>query len=186
MDYLLASVRDSYARVVYTHKIHEKEREVQSALSTFSKWVNVVLGAVTLSGLIAALTQTFPWALWVGVAVGILNVGYMLTQLSFDPPRRAGLHRAAAKQLLGVRDGYLTLIADIMGGYLDAEEARERRDHLDALAEEAYRLAPDTGKVALGMALRGLKVKKDLTFSTDEIDAFLPQSFRSSRDAPTA
>lgn len=186
MDYLLSEIRDSFGRVVYTHKIHEKEREIQSGLSTFSKWVNILLGAVTLGGLLAALTETFPWALWVGVVVGILNVGYMLAQLSFDPQRRAGLHRAAAKQLLSVRDGYQTLIADVMAGVLDEETARRRRDELDIVAQEAYRLAPDTGRLAYRWAMRGLKVKQDKTLSNEEVDAFLPEGLRAGSVSPNA
>lgn len=178
MEFLYSVVRESYARVVYTHKIHEKEREIQSALSTFSKWVNVVLGAVTLGGLVAALTETFPWAIWLGVGVGVLNVGYMLVQLSFDPQRVAALHRDTAKDLLFVRDGYQTLIADMMSKFVDAATARDKRDELDAMALDAYRMAPDTSQLALWLATRSLKVKKDMTFSTEEIDAFLPKALR--------
>lgn len=182
MDALIANIRESFGRVVYSHKIHEKERERQSALSALSKWVNITLGAVTLGGLVAALTQAASWALWLSVGVGTLNVGYMLAQLSFDPLRRAGLHRAAAKQLLGVRNSYQALIADLEGGFLTADEAREKRDELEVLADDAYRLAPDTSRWAYRRAKRSLKVEEDMTFSTSEIDAFLPEGLRSGNE----
>jgi hypothetical protein len=182
LDALLANIRESFGRAVYSHKIHEKERELQSRLSTVSKWLNVALGAVTLGGLVVALTQAVPWALWLSTVVGTVNVGYMLAQLTFDPLGKAALHRAAAKQLLGVRNGYQTLIADLEGGFLTADEARVKRDELEVLAQEAYRLAPDTSNWAYKQAQRSLKVGEDMTFSTAEIDAFLPEQLRRGSD----
>lgn len=183
MDALTADIREKYGRVVYAHKTHEKERERQSRLSVISKWINIGLGAITLGGLVAALTNTATWGLLLSVVVGTLNVGYMLAQLSFDPLRRAFLHRAAAKQLLAVRDGYQTLIADLEGGFVKPNDARDKRDELDLLAQEAYRLAPDTSNSAYKQARKGLKENEELTFSEAEIDALLPAAFKRSDES---
>lgn len=186
MEPLLASIRESYGRVVYTHKTHEKERERQSRIANLSKWTNVVLGAITLGGVIAALGTSTAWVLFLSIAMATLNVGYALVQLSFDPRGQAGLHRAAAKQLLIVRNHFQALIADIKSGCLSDDQARNRRDELDAISAEAYRLAPDTSRRAYARAQRSLKFAEDMTFSVAEIDALLPHGLRETSEPPTA
>lgn len=175
---LQEQVREVFGRMVYTHKIHEKERERLSRLAVISKWVNIVVSAATLGGVVTALGAGSVGFLVASVCLATLNVGHAFVQLSFDPLRDAGLHRAAAKQLLVVRNGYESLVIDMMSGAVTDDEARARRAELEAQAQDAYRLAPDSSGRAYASAQKALKLKEDLTFSSDEIDAFLPEGVR--------
>lgn len=176
---LLDQVRQQFGRVVYTHKTHEKDRERYTRLGTAFKWVNVVLGALTLGGIVSTLLDPGAAQLIATAGLGTLNVATMLVQLSFDPLKEASLHREAAKQLLVVRNAYESLIADLVGGDLSIDEARTRRDQLEGRTQEAYRYAPDTSRSAYQHAQKALKVAEDMTFASAEIDAFLPESLRS-------
>jgi hypothetical protein len=51
---------------------------------------------------------------------------------------------------------------------------RQRRDDLQTLLHKIHRSAPHTDGKAYGQAQDALKNREDLTFSDDEIDAFLP------------
>jgi hypothetical protein len=61
--------------------------------------------------------------------------------MSFDPFKKAAGHRAAAKQLLEIRNQYLHLMADIVDGSLTAGQIRDRRDQLEKEAVDAYAVA---------------------------------------------
>ena len=43
----LGVVRDLYGRVAWTHKTHEKDREIWSRRVVWMRWVNVVLIGIT-------------------------------------------------------------------------------------------------------------------------------------------
>jgi hypothetical protein len=174
-------VRELFGRVVYSHKTHEKDRERFTFFATVSKGVNVALSALTFGGVAAALQTQTHEALLIGVAFATVNAAFALVQLSFDPNRQAGLHREAAKQLLVVRDDYLTLLADIASGAASAAEVRLRRDALQAEAQEVFASAPDTTSAGFRRARKALKAQEEMTFSSAEIDAFLPVALRLDR-----
>ena len=44
---ILATARDLYGRVSYTHKTHEKDRELWGRWGCVTLWVNIVLSALT-------------------------------------------------------------------------------------------------------------------------------------------
>lgn len=176
---LLDHVRQLFGRAVYSHKTHEKDRERLTKLGLALKWLNVVVGALTLGGIVTVLLGSLGQIqLTASATLATINVGLSLVQLSFDPVREASLHREAAKRLLQVRDSYETLIADIVGGEVTDDRARSRRDELQKQALDAYVFAPDTSPRAYRRAQKALKVSEDMTFSASEIDAFLPEALR--------
>jgi hypothetical protein len=181
-------IRQLFGRMIYTHKTHEKERERLSMLATRSKWLNIALGALTLGGVASALGTSSFISLIASTILATATVGYAFVQLSFDPLRDANQHRAAAKQLLAIRDNYESLLIDMMSGAVTDDEARTRRDELAALSQDAYRLAPDTSPRVYATAQESLQQSEDMTFSSEEIDAFLPEALRRAeiKRAPSA
>lgn len=176
-DPLVASIRESYGRCVYTHKTHEKDRERCSALANAVKWANIVLNGLTSGGIVtAALIGSTGYA-WAAAVLATLTLGFALVQLSFDPASDAVRHRATAKELLVIRDAYINLIADAKSGLEDAE-LRARRDDLDSELHTIYEHAPDTSSRAYRKAQEALQLKEELTFSSEELDLLLPQALR--------
>lgn len=180
-QYLLAQVRESFGRVVYSHKTHEKQADL-----CFSKhrWQQVVL-----VGLTAVSSGTFLVAI-VGVVaspevaglvtsfIALLVTATSLATKTFKFAEEADAHRATAAQLWDVRESYLSLITDLMAGAIPESEARARRDGLQEAARAAYTEAPRTTAKAFSKASDGLKDNEEMTFTSREIDLFLPEALR--------
>lgn len=178
VDVNLDLIREEFGRVVYTHKTHEKARELCTRHATASKWVNIVLNALTFGGVLTSVTSENRDLLFVALFFATLTAGYTLYQLSFNPTQEAAEHRDAAKCLLKIRDGYIHLLADVEGNALSAKEIRNQRDGLSAQSQKVFLTAPDTSSKAYSLARRALKESEDFTFSDEEIDKFLPMNLR--------
>ncbi|WP_205740337.1 SLATT domain-containing protein [Haloactinopolyspora alba] len=179
--YLLAQVRESFGRVVYSHKTHEKQADF---CFTKYRWQQVAL-----VGLTAISSGTF-LASVVGV-VASPKIGSLVTSLiallvtaislatkTFKFADEADAHRATAAHLWDVRESYLSLIADLMAGRIAESDARARRDELQEAARSAYSEAPRTTAKAFSKASDGLKNNEEMTFTSREIDMFLPEALR--------
>ncbi|MEU2913460.1 hypothetical protein [Streptomyces massasporeus] len=77
-----------------------------------------------------------------------------------------------------VRESYISLIADLMSGTVSGAEGRERRDELQQAARDAYADAPRTSSRAFERAQGGLQNNEEMTFTSREIDLFLPEALR--------
>lgn len=185
VDTNLDVIREEFGRVAYTHKCHEKARELCTRQATISKWVNIVLNALTFGGVLTSITSESREFLFAALVFATLTAGYTLYQLSFNPAQEAAEHRAAAKSLLKIRDLYIHLLADIHGNALPPEEVRSQRNELSAQAQKVYLSAPDTSGKAYVLAQKALKKQEDLTFSDDELDRFLPSNLRKRTQAET-
>lgn len=175
-DVQLQVIRESFGRVLYTHKTHEKDRERLTFLGTVSKWTNIVLSGLTFGGVIATVGTKDPFWLSISLLLSTLSAGYAVFQLSFDPNRKAGSHRTAAKQFLVIRNQHVHLMADIKEGLLTADQVRSRRDELEKEFTDAVAVAPDTSPRAYRKAQKALQVDEDMTFSDEELNAFLPNA----------
>lgn len=71
-----------------------------------------------------------------------------------------------------------SLIADLMSGTITEAEGRVRRDELQQAARDAYADAPRTSTKAFKRAQDGLKNNEEMTFTSNEIDLFLPEALR--------
>lgn len=171
-------VREVFGRVVYSHKTHEKDRELSSAKVSRIRWTNIILTALTFGGIVSNAIWDQRVVLFATIAIGTVTLAFTVFQLSFDPATDAARHRVAAKSLLLIREKYVNLLADIYGGIPD-EEIQKRRDDLQEELNEVYEQAPDTSYKAYSRAKTALKVNEELTFSDSELDLFLPKSLRS-------
>jgi hypothetical protein len=73
-----------------------------------------------------------------------------------------------------VRESYLSLLTDIRDLAFAVAALRERRDELQGELYTIYRSAPHTDGKAYGQAQDSLQNREDLTFTDEELDAFLP------------
>ncbi|MCA1604025.1 MAG: SLATT domain-containing protein [Acidobacteria bacterium] len=169
------AIRESFGRVVYSHKTHEKAREIQSRRATWVKWINIVLTTATSAALLSTVITNERAFLYVSTALSAASLMFVIFQLSFDPGKEAERHRNTAKELWYVREKYVNLLSDIK---LDpaAVGITARRDELIDELNSIYKLAPDTSSGAYKAAQKALKVNEEMTFSGSEIDEFLPES----------
>lgn len=180
-EYLLAQVRESFGRVVYSHKTHEKQADF---CFTRHRWQQAAL-----IGLTAISSGTFLASI-VGVVaspkigslvtsfIALLVTAISLATKTFKFAEEADTHRTTAAQLWDVRESYLSLITDLMARTISEPDGRARRDDLQQTTRSAYSEAPRTTAKAFVKASDGLKNNEEMTFTSREIDLFLPEALR--------
>jgi len=176
-EYVLATARELYARAVYSHKTHEKEREIWSAKACTMYRTNIALvSATTVFAIISAALRPL-WSLILTAILSAATTAFVLWQSSFDPVGKESVHRTAAKELLRIREQLLLLIERC---HIKSEPGGRLQASLESITRELtglYKFAPDTSHEAYARASVALK-RGELTFSDDEIDAFLPAKLR--------
>lgn len=175
---LLAVAREFYGRLVYTHKVHEKEREICSCKVKVVKWLNIILVAITAILAVFGAIYKDQWLLIITSIFGAISTAFVVYQLSFIPEKNEADHRAIAKQLLSLRDIYLILIEKIHSRSGTLSDLQKELEELQNRVLTIYQFAPDTGSKAYREATKAIKKNDELTFSNEEIDQFLPEALR--------
>ena len=171
-------VRDSYASVVWSHKIQEKQADIYA--EKFKKMETVNIGAASLTSVgIVALIFTDPlWLKLVSALISFATVYITAYFKSFDLQKFITSHKAAANKLIAVRDQYKVLLTEIKLKVDSVENLLARYKELVEKTDAIYLEAPTTTDEAVDKASKALKTKKDNTFTDAEIDSFLPLSLR--------
>ena len=89
-------------------------------------------------------------------------------------------HKTSANKLIVVRDKYKVLLTKIKLQSDSVENLLLLYEDLQKEVFSIYSEAPITNNLAVERASEALKIKKDNTFSDEEIDLFLPSSLRRS------
>ncbi|PHR18842.1 MAG: hypothetical protein COA41_08595 [Sphingopyxis sp.] len=177
---LEGQLRECYGRVVYSHKTHEKCSDILlTRLSTIKLW-QIILSALTTGGFIS----TFLGAGEIGAGIGVV-ISTMLLILNaytknYDLGELAQKHKQAANEIWFLREKYLSLLTDLAMGEKPIEQLKIERDALLESLHTVYSGSPSTTFEAYKKAQDALQTKEDLTFSVEEIDAFLPKELKRS------
>lgn len=175
---LEAQLRECYGRAVYSHKTHEKYADVLLKRQGRIKFWQIVISALVTAGIVS----TFVVAKEIGTAISAVLSAILLFLNAyvkdFDFGGIAQKHRQAAAEIWFVREQYLSLLTDIRSGSVSLETIRSRRDALLDELYAVYARAPSTNSTAYSLAQKSLKKFEEMTFSDEEIDAFLPQELK--------
>ncbi len=174
-------IRECYGKVVYTHKTHEKCADL-----LLESWARIKLWQIGLSAVAAGgfMATIFSNGKATAIAGAIISVGLLALNTyvkSYDHGQLAQKHKQTGAALWMIRERYLTLITDIVMGERPIEALQKERDSITSDLGKIYEGAPATTSKAYARAQDALKTKEDLTFSDEEIDAFLPKRLQSSR-----
>ncbi|HCF6045835.1 TPA: SLATT domain-containing protein, partial [Pseudomonas aeruginosa] len=96
----------------------------------------------------------------------------------YDLGEIAQKHRQAGADLWIIREKYLSLLTDLRLAVASLDEIRSQRDQLAEDLHAVYTGAPSTNYKAYIEAQKALKELEDMTFSDEEIDAFLPRELK--------
>ena len=171
-------IRECFARVVYTHKAHEKMAEDCARKLRNYKWLQILISALTASTAFLAIVRDSGYAKWCTAllsVIGIWATGYMK---GLDPGGSAQKHRDAAASLWAIRESYLSLLTDLRMKSVGEEEAAKMREALQSRLAAIYKGAPQTNAKAYAAAQKALKENEEYTFSDAEINKFVPESLR--------
>jgi hypothetical protein len=180
----LASIKESYSRVVYSHKTQEKAVERLNGQSRLVKWGNLVLLVLTFSGVLNAVFAGGPTRSFLTVVISALALGLAIYRLSFNPEQEILEHRKTTNRLWRLREEFANLIGDIKDEVLPDEEIRRRRDDLTAQLTQVYADAPPTTPKDYARARAALGIGEEMTFSKEEIDRLLPTELRNTSTQP--
>lgn len=178
---LLAQVREVFGRVVYSHKTHEKQADICFSRHRWQQGVLIALTAISSGTFLAAVVGLLGNPVLTSLATSFiaLVVSWMsLGAKTFKFAEESEAHRGIASRLWGIRESYISLIADLMAGDISHSHARERRDELQESANDVYTSAPRTSDKAYLKAQKRLKDDEEMTFTSGEIDLFLPSALR--------
>lgn len=172
----LQVIRESFGRVAYSHKTHEKSAEIEKEKVKKTKWANIFLTFTTfLSFSATVIFPTENWLLYLSIVISATTLAYNLFLFSFNSEKLAEKHRYIAKELWYIREKYVNLIADIMNERINENDIILRRDGFIKELKIIYKFAPQTLPEAYGEAGNALKKNEELTFSNKEINNFLPE-----------
>lgn len=175
---LEAQIRECFGRVIYTHKTHSKMADRAASTLKWLKLGQIALSSLTASGTISILFSD-QFALKLATAlVSLGTVALTAYMKGFDPGATAQRHRDTAADIWPIRESYLSLLTDIVGGNEDVAGLRQQRDKLQQTLAAIYKGAPHTDGTAYSDAQIALKQNEEYTFSDEEIDAFLPIALR--------
>lgn len=173
----LSAVRETFGKVVYAHKTHEKAADICICRSNWTKKTNAILLALTTGNALGAIFQGQPYLVLTAI-LSTLSLLFVIYQLSFNPEQEALNHKRTAVRLWLIREQYQNFIADMISEKLSTDEILARRETLLIELNRVIQDAPQTGKGAYERARKALKLEEEMTFSDKEIDSFLPNELR--------
>jgi len=180
LNLLEAQLRENYGKIVYSHKTQEKCADILSLRNKWIKTIQIVLTALTTTGLFVRIFSGQEWALIASTVFATLQFGVTLFVKEYNLGEIIEKHKVAALELLDVREQYLSLLTDLKAGVISADEIIPKREQLQKRLTDIYSRSPRTFKSAYSSAQKALKIREELTFNDKEIDNFLPPELRKS------
>ena len=178
-DGLIDSIRETFGKVTYSHKTHEKDAEIFARKADLWKLSEVILIAATTTGVISVVFDAGKCAQVVTALLSAVSLLVAIYQFRFLPDQQITAHRITARNLWLVREKLMILLCDIRDNALDDATARDRRDKLTEELSRIYENAPHNSPIAYREAQKALRSNNDMTFDDGEIDSFLPPAARS-------
>jgi SMODS and SLOG-associating 2TM effector domain family 4 len=175
---LEGQLRECYGRIVYSHKTHEKCADILIKRLARIKFWQIVLSALTTAGFLGAIFGVGRVASIVGVCLSTTLLAINSYTKNYDLGELAQKHRRTASDLWLIREKYLSLLVDLRMREKPLEFLQAKRDELVEALHDIYAAAPSTTNGAYKKAQIALKRSEDMTFSDDEIDAFLPKELK--------
>lgn len=175
---LEGQLRECYGRVVYSHKTHEKCADILlERLSTIKLW-QILLSAFTTGSFITTFLGSGHEAAAIGIVLSTALLVLNAYTKNYDLGELAQKHKQAANDIWLIREQYLSLLADLAMGQKPLEAIQKERDNLLGTLHNVYAGSPSTTYAAYKKAQEALKRNEDMTFSDQEIDAFLPRELK--------
>ena len=180
---LEAQLRELFGRVVYSHKTQEKCADILLHRHSLIKSAQIALLVIVTGGSVSVLFGFGAVGAIISSVFSALLLAMSLYTKSHDLGEIAQRHRQAAADIWLIREKYLSLITDLRVGGKPIEALQRERDILLDDLHSVYSGSPGTWSRAYNKAQSALKRDDEMTFSDEEIDAFLPEELRRANQA---
>jgi len=144
--------------------------------NTIMKYAQIALSAISTGGFIGAIITEEKALTCVGGIFSTLLLALNLFFKDFSLLDELKNHRATADKLWVVRESYISLMTDFVN--LSDQEIIEKRDQLQSVVHEIYKIAPITDEKSYKEAQVALKDNEEQFFNPDELDLILPAHLR--------
>ena len=175
LNILEDTVRVSYAGVVWSHKIQEKQADICNQKYERLETIRIIASSITSVGIISLVFVDELWIKLVSAIVSFVAVVISALFKSFSTQELCATHKKAAYTLLVVRDKYQHLLMEIRIGKRGYDELNNEYMELEKEKHGVYSGSPTTSDKAVELASQALKVKGDNKYTNSEINSFLPQ-----------
>jgi hypothetical protein len=175
---LEGQLRECYGRVVYSHKTHEKCADILLTNLSRIRIVQIILSALTTAGFVGVVFGAGRVSAICGLVISTALLAINSYTKNYDLGELAQKHKHAANDLWVIRERYLSLLVDIAMRERPLEALQQHRDELVEQLHTVYSGAPSTTFKAYKKAQIALQKLEDMTFSDEEIDAFLPKELK--------
>ena len=175
---LEGQLRECFGRVVYSHKTHEKQADILVKRLSWIKLGHIILSAIIAGSFLVRLFGLGEIGTIIGAIVSAVLLGLTLYSKDSNLAELAQKHKHAANEIWLIREKYQSLITDLVIGEKRLEVIQQERDDLMEDLHLVYSNAPGTNSSAYAKAQKALKQNEDMTFSNEEIDAFLPDELK--------
>ena len=175
---LEGQIRECYGRAVYSHKTHEKCADILLFRLSMIKFFQILLSAITAGSFIAILFGSGNIGTVIGVVLSTTLLCLNAYTKDYDLGEIAQKHKQAANDIWLIREQYLSLLTDLRIGDKKIDEMQIERGRLSSSLHAVYAGSPSTTSAAYKKAQHALQVNEEMTFSDQEIDAFLPKELR--------
>lgn len=172
-DKLYKQVKQSYGRIVWTNKIHEKTADILMKRYRVMQVISWSLSALTSGTLIVIVFEQSKIGAIIGAILGTLAV---LTQSYLNYAKlveRANEHKSHAVKYWDIREKYISLLVDSEN--LSKADFIERRDKLQSRTMKVHETAPRTTEKAYDNATTALNEKGEENFSDDSLGEIIPK-----------
>jgi hypothetical protein len=173
----LAVVRETFGKVVYTHKTYEKAADICYCKAKIIKTLNIGFLTLTTGSAIGSLLRGEQFILFTSI-ISTISLFFVIYQFNFNFEGLAYEYKSIAKKLWLIREKYQNFIADILTERFSSNQITERRDLLLEELNEILIGAPSTDDKAYKKARKALKFEEEMTFNNQEIDKFLPENLQ--------
>lgn len=171
------SIRNTFMGVVWSHKIQEKQADIYlKQYSTFSI-INIAAASLTSVGILALIFENCMAIKVISGILALITVFFSIFFEKFHLLEMSERNKNTAKKLLVERDNLKLLLMQLKMED-DEKDIKTRYEKIVKRIDDIYLEAPNTSDKAVRRAQKALNVEKDNTFTVEEIDACLPETFR--------
>lgn len=178
---LLDVVRQSYASVVWTHKIQEKQADIYSERKNFLETVNIIVATLTSCGVTSIVVNKDSFVLkLITFVLSFITVAITAYFKNVDLKSLQKQHKDAADNFIVIRNELLQVITDIC---MRNEEVKSLNDRYKSIMERLNKLyinAPIVSERAGKRAADAFAKEKGYSYKEEEVDRFLPPELRKS------
>ncbi len=178
IEILEAQIRECFGRVVWSHKIQEKCADIALKTLKHIKIWQIILSAIITTSILTYVFGYIKIVLIIGAIISTILLVLNAYNKDYNLGEIAQKHANTASELWNIREAYLSLLTDIKATTISIDKIINKRDELQSKLSNIYNGSPRTNKKAYLKARKALKLNEELTFSDEEIDAFLPKELR--------